>query len=362
MAPPDCINLPFGLGDASVGCPTNSTGWFSLISSVSISGSNEWNLYEITITPDRDMAAIAIGPYCVEDNNITEQTYYFFDKLILAERSAFEFSIRPEGHPCSNEFQLRGPDRDTLTYQWYLDGVALIGEDRPTLFPEERQGRFELRLNGPSSCNLLEPYIHEIPFLSDTIVERVCVEDGFQFKGDLLTESGEYNDTLVSVEGCDSLLTLVLTVDGLVRDTVQAGVLPPELYQIGSQYFADQGSYDITLTNQLGCDSLLHLRLDHYYVFIPNAFSPNFDGVNDVFTIYPGVGVEAITEFEIYDRWGGRINDIFNTEELNGVTLPSWNGNSSSEEAPTGLYIYRIKILFDDGKERMFKGEILLTR
>ncbi|MEO1256820.1 MAG: gliding motility-associated C-terminal domain-containing protein, partial [Bacteroidota bacterium] len=198
--------------------------------------------------------------------------------------------------------------------------------------------------------------------LADTIVAQVCKEVGFEFKGTLLTESGTYHDTLRSVEGCDSFLTLNLTVQENIRDTISARILPNELYQVENQSFASIGNYDLTLTDELGCDRFLNLRLDHYKVYIPNAFSPNFDGVNDEFTVFTGPGAETITEFEIYDRWGGRTSFIPTVEELDDESFPSWSGYSTTKEAPAGLYIYRIKIRFDDGKERLFKGEVMLIR
>ena len=89
-----------------------------------------------------------IGPNCRPNNDIDEDTFYFFDNLVLAEQSAFEFSITVNGAPCNNDFYLRGPERDSLSYQWYLDGVALLEEQSSQIAPNGREGRFELRLTG----------------------------------------------------------------------------------------------------------------------------------------------------------------------------------------------------------------------
>lgn len=65
--------------------------------------------------------------------------------------------------------------------------------------------------------------------------------------------------------------------------------------------------------------------------FIPNAFTPNDDGVNDIFYI-PDANFLRI-EFSVYDRWGNR---VFFSDS------PSfrWNGESAGRQVPIGVYVY----------------------
>ena len=72
--------------------------------------------------------------------------------------------------------------------------------------------------------------------------------------------------------------------------------------------------------------------------FVPNAFTPNGDGSNELFY---GVGyVEGMKNFEmsIWDRWGGK---LFSTNDPN----QSWNGrfNNSGELVPNGVYLYLVE-------------------
>ena len=66
-------------------------------------------------------------------------------------------------------------------------------------------------------------------------------------------------------------------------------------------------------------------------VFIPNAFTPNSDGVNDVFYI-PDAGLVKF-EFSVFDRWGNR---VFRTKKANF----RWNGSSKGRAVPTGIYVF----------------------
>ena len=90
--------------------------------------------------------------------------------------------------------------------------------------------------------------------------------------------------------------------------------------------------------------------------FAPNAFSPNGDGVNDIFYVFSNV---EYTEFElnIYSRNGDHVFQSRNIE--NG-----WNGrrNGTGELLPQGVYVYTIKYKTTQHKSGMEKGQILLLQ
>ncbi|MFO8053668.1 MAG: gliding motility-associated C-terminal domain-containing protein [Bacteroidales bacterium] len=117
-------------------------------------------------------------------------------------------------------------------------------------------------------------------------------------------------------------------------------------------------TYTVTGTDDNGCqntDEVTIVAEDCSTFFIPNAFSPDGDGVNDVFK--PVGEFSAIEEYEftVYDRWG---NIIFNTEDPN----EGWDGTIEEEPAPTGVYIYDIyyKSVWD--KEFTKSGSVTLLR
>ena len=89
------------------------------------------------------------------------------------------------------------------------------------------------------------------------------------------------------------------------------------------------------------------------YVFVkmvmPNAFSPNADGVNDIFRIPANVTFQ-LEEFSVFNRWGKK---VFSTTEIS----KGWNGNN----AVNGTYVYVITGKLD-GKRTVFKGAFVLAR
>ncbi|TVR80345.1 MAG: hypothetical protein EA409_07895 [Saprospirales bacterium] len=96
-------------------------------------------------------------------------------------------------------------------------------------------------------------------------------------------------------------------------------------------------------------------------VYVPNAFSPNRDGVNDEFRVYTGLGVRGIKSFRVFDRWGGMIFE----RTSDGLLLEDqigWDGLVNGEEAPVGSYVYVVEIEFIDGISEVYRGELVLIR
>lgn len=90
-------------------------------------------------------------------------------------------------------------------------------------------------------------------------------------------------------------------------------------------------------------------------MYIPNAFSPNGDGVNDEFKIITSAGIDLL-QFEIYNRWGNR---VWRTYDFRAA----WDGtfNNKPETTNTFYYIFRYKCI-TDGQTYTRKGDILLLR
>lgn len=88
-------------------------------------------------------------------------------------------------------------------------------------------------------------------------------------------------------------------------------------------------------------------------VNMPNSFSPNGDGINDVFRIPAGVPIK-LKEFSIFDRWGNCI--FFTTDASQG-----WNGNSKAVSASGGTYVYVLRGRYQN-QDINLKGFAVLIR
>jgi gliding motility-associated-like protein len=136
-------------------------------------------------------------------------------------------------------------------------------------------------------------------------------------------------------------------------DTTSIHNPPPHTY-------ADTGTYVITLiTSTLyACVDTAYQKIyiePDFLFYIPNAFTPNDDGVNDTFT---GKGI-FIKDFEmsIYDRWGEL---IFFTDDIS----KPWDGtaNHGTEIAQQDVYVYSIKVTDINNQKHSYKGIVTLVR
>jgi gliding motility-associated-like protein len=123
--------------------------------------------------------------------------------------------------------------------------------------------------------------------------------------------------------------------------------------------YDENASIELELTHSSGCvyNYLFSVRWEEQnHIYVPNSFSPNDDGANDFWEIFPADHVELILEAAIYNRWGGEMRRWENVTELR------WNGRFLGEPMNPGVYVYYIRYLTRDGKERLLKGDLTLWR
>ncbi|MEM6344197.1 MAG: gliding motility-associated C-terminal domain-containing protein [Bacteroidota bacterium] len=87
---------------------------------------------------------------------------------------------------------------------------------------------------------------------------------------------------------------------------------------------------------------------------MPNMFSPNVDGINDVFRPVKAYSISRY-DLQIYDRWGRK---VFETQLVD----TAWAGQAFGEAAPGGVYYWIVKYTDDEGQEFVQKGNLLLAR
>ncbi len=199
-------------------------------------------------------------------------------------------------------------------------------------------------------------------------------------------------DTFKDVHGCDSVIRvvnvhvedfqldltssadtiaegeyLVLTTSANVNYTTSSWE-PAYLFE--NQFLPEQTfkpdqthSYQVIAISETGC-----LDTANVTVFVdtlvpdflmPNAFSPNGDGINDFFgpVLYNKSGY-IVNQFRIYNRWG---NVVYTASAKSKVGWDGTYGNAG-KEAGAGVYNYLIEIRFVDGKVVTKKGDVTLIR
>ncbi len=122
----------------------------------------------------------------------------------------------------------------------------------------------------------------------------------------------------------------------------------------GQHYYNDTGQFQITLmvTDIYGCTNITGITvfIDAAFSFyVPNAFTPNGDGMNDSFT-GTGSGISTY-EMKIFNSWG---EEIFTTTDLN---VP-WKGHNAHD----GTYVYKINLQDGHGEEHEYVGKVTVVR
>jgi gliding motility-associated-like protein len=222
---------------------------------------------------------------------------------------------------------------------------------------------------------------------------EVCEGESVVIFGQIVSEPGLYTETYTSMNGCDSTHSVFFeTVSDLVVDfqeNIEIGlgesvVLKP-LVVSGSnltyQWQEDPTlscwdcpnpvaspltatTYFLTVTNELGCvtsaDVPVFVRKERG-IYIPNSFSPNDDGINDLFMVFSNPNtVTNISSFRIFSRWGEVVFEYYNF-------FPNdpdfgWDGKHRDEEMDPAVFAYMVEVEFVDGVKQLFKGDVMLVK
>jgi gliding motility-associated-like protein len=185
-----------------------------------------------------------------------------------------------------------------------------------------------------------------------------------------------------SSSGCDSVVTLNLTIIpspqltlfkiddncGENSGSITAIVVssnPPVSYNwnTGSTDSIisnlQAGTYSVTINDGSGCINTSSINIDdleincEFFVYVPNMFSPNGDGQNDVFFVY-GKGIETLS-VKIYNRWG---NEVFEIDDIN----QGWDGKYKGADQNTGVFVFMLEATFLNGKIISKSGDVNLVR
>jgi gliding motility-associated-like protein len=127
-----------------------------------------------------------------------------------------------------------------------------------------------------------------------------------------------------------------------------------------SYTYTDTGKYNVTLVvgSQHGCYDTVSKQIyidPNVSFYIPNVFTPNMDGKNEVF-ICKGEGINNNTfNLILFNRWGSQ---IFQSSDI----TTGWNGEYNGKPAETGVYTYMVTFYDIKGKFHKLKGVVTLYR
>lgn len=137
----------------------------------------------------------------------------------------------------------------------------------------------------------------------------------------------------------------------------------PDCFAPLTHLLTNTSTFQLDIVDEDGCtvsdDITIFVDKDRR-VFIPNVFSPNGDGNNDLFVINSGNDVVQVRSLIILNRWGEMVYERFNFPT--NIPTYGWNGNFRGKPMNPSVFVFQAEIEFVDGEVEIFTGDITLMR
>lgn len=125
-----------------------------------------------------------------------------------------------------------------------------------------QSGQYQILLQNTSGCDsLITVDVTLFPSFKDTVAASICAGGRYFAAGQWQTQPGTYIDNFTSVHGCDSTIVTQLQVSPFVSTNLQSAICQGESVLFGGQLISQAGVYRDTLLSYLGCDSIITLQL-----------------------------------------------------------------------------------------------------
>lgn len=235
---PNCSDLPWQAGRT---CPEGIGGWVELgnISIPDLTNTTTWQTYTITFTPNQDINAVAIGSSCTP---AAFNEYYFLDNLVLNSIDHFvHLQLNSMGRWCDGNLILEVISDTTIgDFQWYRDGIALVGETSETLEVSNNNygaGEYTIVLTIDGQCEELTVQVGNNPPAPVAILE---------IQGHCLSEPTYFIDQSY------------VDIGSITSWAWSFGDLTSSALQNPTHYYNQAGTYNVslTVTTDSGCTSI----------------------------------------------------------------------------------------------------------
>jgi gliding motility-associated-like protein len=237
---------------------------------------------------------------------------------------------------------LLAPDTAALTWRWNFGNNKTSNVQNPVAQSYDTAGSYPLRLIVTNTSGCADTVDRTV-----TVWPRPAIEAG-------------PNKTII----VGTSVTITPTGDPVVDYlwTPPTGLSCTNCYSTVASP-KNTSAYTIRVTDANGCvnsDIITVIVLcNEQNVFIPNTFSPNNDGVNDVF--YPrGKGLFKIQGIRIFNRWGEMVFQKINL--LPNDPASGWNGSYNGKLLGNDVYTYIIELICDNNEILTYKGNITLIQ
>lgn len=244
----------------------------------------------------------------------------------------------------STMLKLLHPDDVKNSYQWFQDSIRMYEQTKPELTVHQA-GRYHVVVTSDKGCvKESDPFYLTVNPLP--LAKILPIEGDVKCTYDTVT--------LQAQPGGDNY-----SYWWAPQEHFRYINYEPQGQTIRGIFRQEQTNVVLTAINEFNCisrDSVMLFAKPCCEVFVPKAFSPNGDGLNDEFAPSLQFG-QLLVSMEIYNRIGKL---VFQSKNINH----KWNGKyeDSGQDAAQDVYMYRINYTCDDGRNYTKKGDLMLMR
>jgi gliding motility-associated-like protein len=241
-------------------------------------------------------------------------------------------------------------------------------------------GNYNVTLTNAAGCDSIATLVLSVKASSSsTTNQAVCANQlPYKWNGNQYNSAGTYHSTLANAAGCDSLATLVLSINAspvvaLPNDTSlcpgESLILYPGIYDhylwqdlstLSSYKVTQQGNYAVTVSNANGCEASANINVQYLSdcgdIFFPTAITPDGDGKNDFFGPL-GRNLAGLKEYSlyIYNRYGEL---VFSSND----PYKKWDGIYKRKEFGNVNFVWYSKYLLNGKQHKVQKGNLVVIR
>lgn len=228
-------------------------------------------------------------------------------------------------------------------YQFSLNnGVLQAGNS----FDDLTDGAYQIAVEDANGCKRTASFAINAPLLPD-----VTLGD------DMLIEAGDGATLNAIVNLPDSLIASIVWTGLAPEPECPTCLVQPTVPLLTS-------TYSITVESVDGCtdsDDITVYVKKNRHVYVPSAFSPDGDGINDVFFPFAKNNtVEKINTFYVFSRWG---ESVFSATDFQpNDPTHGWDGKHRGQLLDAAVFVWYAEIEFKDGEVVLFEGDVTLMR
>lgn len=254
---------------------------------------------------------------------ICKGEHFDFGGEILTETGVYE-SVFQNVLGCDSTVTLMLEvllDDVTAFEQQICEGQSYVFDGNTLTQPGMYNATFQ---NADGCDSLVTLQLDVLPSLTEEITAGICAGESFLFNGEALTEEGVYTAEMQSTGGCDSIAILQLSVLQPSSFSFSETICEGEIFNFNGEGLSEPGSYEITLSNTLGCDSTVALTLG---VFSPSELFVDAEICAGESYFFNG---ETLTEAGTYEYVLQNVEGCDSTVHLD---LTVWEGSTATVEA-----------------------------